>query len=722
MTGKIDLGAYGGSLSLTKALSSVGIKELYPPQTLALEAGLLKRRDSFVVAAPTASGKTLIAEMASLKVFFETGGKVIYLVPLRALAREKYEDFSNKYREIGLRVMQSTGDYDGAEPWLYKGDLIIVTNEKMDSLIRHRASWLRDISLVVADEIHLLGDPHRGPTLEIVLARLRSMNPDLRLIALSATIPNAKEISGWLETRLIHSDWRPVPLREGVYFNGAAIFNEGTIRWIPEVSNFDAVDLALETIKEGGQALIFVNTRKSTEAVAQKSGKYVSALLSVQTESLEKLSAQVLGASPEPTKICKKLADCVISGAAFHHAGINYSQRKLIEDAFRINKIKLIVATTTLAMGLNLPSRRVIIRDWWRYESGVGIKSIPTIEIKQMAGRAGRPGFDEYGESVIIARNKRDESYLFKNYIKGKPEKIDSQLANESALRTHILASIAGAFTRNRAELMDFLGSTFFAYQKGTVSLSVITDGIIEFLEEEGMIVSKRSNLLATRFGHRVSELYIDPLTGVLIRDALSEPKEKDAFSLLHMIARTPDMMVLHMRKKDYDEMLDVFYAHAASLLIPEEEKYPTDEILSEIKTTSTLMQWILETPEDKIVGHFSIGPGDLRTLVELSDWLLYSASEIARIFNLRETVKDLSPLRVRVEYGVREELLELVSLRGIGRVRARNLYNSGFKGIKNIKEATAEELSKVPTLGKALAEDIKRQVTSMQESMPKYF
>lgn len=708
-----DLDAYGGSPRLIEALASAGIKELYPPQLMALKAGLLKKRDSFVVAAPTASGKTLIAEMAALKVFFETGGKVLYLVPLRALAREKYEDFSNKYRAIGMRVMQSTGDYDRAEPWLHGGDLIIATNEKMDSLIRHRASWLRDINLVVADEIHLLRDSHRGPTLEIVLTRLRSMNSELRVIALSATIPNAREISDWLGARLIQSEWRPVPLREGVYFNGAAIFNDGTIKWIPEESNFDVVNLALETIKEGGQALIFVNTRKATEAVARKSGKYVSALLSVNKKgSLNELSAQVLGASPEPTRICKKLAECVSDGVAFHHAGINYSQRKLIEDAFRANKIKLIAATTTLAMGLNLPSRRVVIRDWWRYESGLGIQPIPTIEIKQMAGRAGRPVFDKYGEAVLVARNKRDEGYLFENYIKGKPEEIDSQLANESALRTHILASIAGAFTRNRAELMDFLENTFFAYQKGTAYLSPITDEIIEFLEKEGMVVYKSGNLLATRFGRRVSELYIDPLTGMIIRDSLHEPKEKEAFALLHMIARTPDMMVLSLRKKDRDEMLEVFYTHADNLLIPEEEKYPTDEILSELKTASTLMQWILETPEDKMVGLFGIGPGDLRTLVELSDWLLYSSSEIAKIFNVKETVKSLSQLRVRVEYGIREELLALVSLRGIGRVRARNLYNSGFRSLKDIKEANLEELSKVPTLGKALAEDIKRQVT----------
>ncbi|MEW6417062.1 MAG: DEAD/DEAH box helicase [Nitrospirota bacterium] len=709
-----DLKDYGGSPHLIEALSSTGIKELYPPQILALEAGLLKKQDSFVVAAPTASGKTLIAEMAALKVFFETGGKVIYLVPLRALAREKYEDFRNKYRKINMRVMQSTGDYDSTEPWLHEGDLIIATNEKMDSLIRHRASWLRDINLIVADEIHLLGDSHRGPTLEIVLTRLRYVNPDIRLIALSATIPNACEISDWLGAGLVQSEWRPVPLKEGVYFNGAAIFNDGTSRWIPKESKLDVVDLAIETMREGGQALIFVNTRKAAEAVARTSGKHISTLLSSdEKEYLEKLSTQVLAVSPEPTRICKKLAECVNEGTAFHHAGINYSQRKFIEDAFRANRIKLIGATTTLAMGLNLPSRRVIIRDWWRYESGRGIKPIPTIEIKQMAGRAGRPGFDNYGEAVLIARNNKDERYLFENYIKGEPEKIDSQLANESALRTHILASIAGVFTRNRAELMDFLENTFFAHQKGTAYLTPITDKIIEFLEEEGMIVFKKGNLLATSFGRRISELYIDPLTGVILRDALRDPKEKETFALLHMVARTPDMMVLTLRKKDRNEMLDIFYAHSDSLLIPDEEKYPSDEILSELKTASTLMQWILENPEDNIVGHFGIGPGDLRTLIELSDWLLYSASEIARLFNIRETLKSISQLRVRVEYGVKEELLELVSLRGIGRVRARNLYNSGFQGLKDIKSATVEEISKVPTLGRAIAEDIKRQVTS---------
>jgi helicase len=224
-------------------------------------------------------------------------------------------------------------------------------------------------------------------------------------------------------------------------------------------------------------------------------------------------------------------------------------------------------------------------------------------------------------------------------------------------------------------------------------------------------MVEADKGLSATRFGHRVSELYIDPLTGVVLRDALQMKKDKEAFSLLHMVARTPDMMVLQLKKNDIDEMLSLFHAHVEKLLIPKKEKQPTEEMLAQVKTAWVLMQWIQETPEDGIVGRFDIGPGDLHALVELADWLLYAASEIAKAFGLREEVKVIFLLRTRVLYGVKEELLPLVSLRGIGRIRARNLFNAGYKSPKEIRKATVEELSKVPAIGKAIAEDIKRQV-----------
>ena len=707
-----EIEAFGASSALIKALEKTGLKDLYPSQALAVEAGLLKTRDSFVVAAPTASGKTLVAEMAILQNFFTGGGKALYLVPLRALAREKFEDFTARLQGTGLRVMQSTGDFDSADPWLRQGDLVLTTNEKTDSLLRHRAPWLREVRLIIADEIHLLRDSRRGPTLEIVLTRMRSLNPGSRIIGLSATIPNAAEIAEWLGAKLIESSWRPVPLREGVYYNGTAMFNDGTVRWVPEESSVEAVNLAVETVKEGGQALVFVNTRKSTESVARNLEKHISPLLSAEEkEVLKDLSLKILDATAEPTAQCRKLSGNVSGGVAFHHAGILSGQRKIIEDAFRRNLIKCVASTTTLAMGLNLPSRRVVIRDWWRYESGLGMQPIPAIEVKQMAGRAGRPGFDEYGEAVLVARDKEDEQTLFKTYIKGELEPIVSQLGNEAALRTHVLSAIAGLFARSRRDLNDFFGGTFFAHQEGRKSLSGVINEIVAFLKREEMVLPEGEQLRPTPFGSRVSELYIDPVTGVILRNGLRMEKGKEVFSLLHLIAQTPDMMALSLRTRDQDEMLDIFYARKDQFLVPEEELFPTEELLAQIKTASTLERWIEETPEEEIVKHFGIGPGDLRTLLELADWLLYSASEISRVLKLRRVARPISELRIRIQYGVKEELLDLVSLRGIGRVRARNLYNAGFVSRKEVGKAAIGDLSNVPTVGKTIAQDIKSQV-----------
>ncbi len=707
-----EIKRYGASPRLITLLSSCGVRELYPPQESAIRAGLLKADDSFVISAPTASGKTLIAEMAALQTI-EKGGKVIYLVPLRALAREKFEDFSGKYKQFGIKVMQSTGDYDSADPWLYSADLIISTNEKMDSLLRHRASWLREIGLVIADEVHLLGDPHRGPTLEIVLTRLRWFNPELRFISLSATIPNAFAISRWLDARLIESVWRPVPLREGVFFNDATIFNDGTVKWVERVCDMDVINLAIETIKEGGQILVFLNTRKATEALAKKIAKYLARFLSDDDmKYLAELSDAVIKASPEPTRLCRRLSEYVRYGVAFHHAGINSSQRRLIEDSFKANRLRLIASTTTLAMGLNLPCRRVIIRDWWRYEAGFGMQPLPVIEIKQMSGRAGRPGLDEFGEAVLIAKNKRDERYILEKYIKGRPEDIESQIGSESALRTHVLSSIAGLFTRNRSELLGFMRRTFYAREGDVEVLSLIIDDILDFLISEEMIVSVRDELKTTRFGQRVSELYIDPLTGVVVRDALKMSKGRKEFSLLHMIASTPDMISLPLRRGDINEMLDVFNVHSEDLLIPKDRLYPSEEVLSQLKVASVLMQWIQESPEEKITTHFGIGPGDLRTMIELADWLLYSSLEIGKVFGIDDVGRALSILRVRVSYGIKEELLQLVTLKGVGRVRARNLYNAGFKTLGDIRKASVEELEKVLSIGRAIAEDIKKQVS----------
>lgn len=704
-----ELKSYGGDKRLIEALQWTGLKELYPPQEEAVRKGLLLKDKSFIISAPTASGKTLIAEMLSLKFFLEGSGKILYLVPLRALARQKYDDFKKRYERLGMRVMQSTGDYDSADPWLERGDLIIATNEKIDSLIRHHASWLSDVRLVVVDEIHLLGDSHRGPTLEIVLTRLKDLYPEIRVLGLSATIKNASEIAAWLRAELIESRWRPVPLREGVYFNGAVIFNDGYVKWIEKASKYEVLDIALDTIRASGQVLIFVNTRRAAESLAEKSSLIMSKEISEKEKTfLDNLSKEILS-SGEPTRLSKRLAETVKAGTAFHHAGLLSEHRRLIEDAFRDGFLRMLVSTTTLAMGLNLPSRTVIIKDWKRYESSRGIEPVPVIEIKQMSGRAGRPGYDSYGEAVIIARSRNDERFIVENYIKGEPEAIESQLADEFVLRVHILSSIAGLFTMKEEEIMDFITHTFYGFQRDTAGISRIIQRILGFLKEEGLIIEK-NYLRPTPFGKRVSELYIDPLTGVILRDCLKSSKPKRLISLFHMICHTPDMMTLAVKEREMDDIFDAYYKYEKELLVDPEE-FPVEQILSELKTALCLTDWIEEKTEGEISSKYNIGPGDLHTLVELAEWLLYCSEEIAKVFGLKALLKPLSILRLRMSYGVKEELLELISLRGIGRIRARNLYNAGIRTREHIKSVSLKELARISGIGPSIAESIKRQV-----------
>jgi helicase len=198
-----------------------GFSELRPAQEKSIDSGLFLDKN-LLVCTPTASGKTLVAELAFLNAILHDKGKAVYVVPLRALANEKYREFSKNYPKI--RVAISSGDIDSADSFLEKYDLIITTSEKFDSLIRHKAHWLKDVKTVIIDEIHLLNDPGRGPALEVLITIIRSMIKNLQVIALSATIGNPEELAKWLSAELVIDDWRPLRLDKGVYLDGEIEF------------------------------------------------------------------------------------------------------------------------------------------------------------------------------------------------------------------------------------------------------------------------------------------------------------------------------------------------------------------------------------------------------------------------------------------------------------------------------------------------------------------
>ena len=207
-----------------KILKLEGIKKLRPSQRKSIDAGLFEDKN-LVVCTPTASGKTLVAELAAMHHVLKKGGMTIYIVPLKALAYEKYRDFRRKYEKLA-KVSMSVGNMDEKEEYLGSVDILITTSEKMDSLIRHKIKWLNKISLIVIDEIHLLNDVTRGPTLEVLITMMKTLLPKAQIIGLSATIKNAKELAQWLNANLVKDDWRPVELKKGVYLNGEVEFFE----------------------------------------------------------------------------------------------------------------------------------------------------------------------------------------------------------------------------------------------------------------------------------------------------------------------------------------------------------------------------------------------------------------------------------------------------------------------------------------------------------------
>ena len=200
------------------------IAELRPAQAKAVGKGLLDGKN-LLVCTPTASGKSLIAELAALDSIIEKKRKAIYIVPLKALASEKYKDFKKRYEGIA-NVALSIGDLDSSAEWLGRYDLLILTVEKMDSMLRRHVPWINEVSTVIIDEIHLMNDPSRGPTLEILITILKQVLKKAQIIGLSATIGNPEELAEWLKADLVIDDWRPVKLHKGVYLDGEIEFEQ----------------------------------------------------------------------------------------------------------------------------------------------------------------------------------------------------------------------------------------------------------------------------------------------------------------------------------------------------------------------------------------------------------------------------------------------------------------------------------------------------------------
>jgi helicase len=431
-----------------------------------------------------------------------------------------------------------------------------------------------------------------------------------------------------------------------------------------------------------------------------------------------KISTDIIKNSDD-TDLTKDLYHVVSRGVAFHHAGLGQSSREIVEQSFKAGIIKLLTATPTLAAGVNLPARRVILSSIMRYDSDYGGNMpISVLEYKQLCGRAGRPKYDTSGEAVIVAGSGASAEDIYDHYILGNPEPLRSQMTNDKSIRVHLLSTISSIPGLKKSEIYELFESTLFAqqYRKATVTFKI--DNALSYLESEELIKSKNDRYIATDFGRRTSLLYIDPLTAIEFRKAIQSIQSidripnsnkgvvnKHTLGLLCLITNSADFYPkLSLRKKDIDELNAIFTQYADELFYPVNEYDCSRSLLA-------LNEWINETSDRVLNDKLGVEAGDMYRITESSEWLAYSLYEVAKLLRREDLLGSIYSLRLRIKYGIKDELLSLVRLEGIGRMRARSLYDAGVTDVGKIARMPELKLSRIPKIGPAVARKLKENL-----------
>jgi helicase len=706
---------------LEELLKFLRYKSLYPPQEIALSKGVMNG-NNILVTTPTSSGKTLIGLMGMINIVGK-GKKVVYLTPLKALATEKFSEFKiirnlSCFKNRRINIAISTGDYDSYGTELNDKDIIILTNEKMDSILRHEANWIYDVGLFIVDEIHLLTERERGPTLEIILTKIKLMTQKPQIIGISATVSNSDQVADWLRCEPIQSNWRPTELIEGVYDYAKVTMNNGTNFQINNIGITDnstgaIMSLAMDSItNDGGQSLVFAETRKRTVSLAKKTSQIMPKFLNKSSKlSAQKTGVEILKEGND-TELDRTLSSTVTKGVGFHHAGLGIKSRQIVENAFRNGIIKILFATPTLAAGVNLPARRVVITSVFRYDSEYG-GNVPLsiLQYKQLCGRAGRPAYDKYGEAIIVADSRSNPEDLYNHFVLGVPEPIVSQLMNERALRVHVLGIIASRPKILKSELLYFFEETFLAKYHGNQSISLEIDSLLLYLRDEGLIIMRDDLLMPTRFGKRISLLYIDPKTGIHFKKNLDSYNgnkfENHGTNFLYWISDCYDFYPkLTLRQNEIEYFERIFEKHKLS-------SYGLSNYDYSLKNLIILLEWIDESSEAKLNEKIGVEPGDLHRMVETTYWLSYCLYEIAKLIGRKDLLPEINILRLRTKHGIKLELIPLIQLEGIGRIRARSLYRAGITDVTKIDKISESKLGSIPKIGVNLARKLKKQIKS---------
>lgn len=444
------------------------------------DAGLLKGSNVLVMA-PTSSGKTMIGELAALRAT-QLGGRSVFLLPTKALVNEQYERFKRLYEDAGIRVIRATGDYNDEVGALLRGqfDLAIFTYEKFSGLVLAHPYLLRLIGVVVVDEVQTIVDRGRGRELELLLTLIKTRRDEdiaPQLIALSAVLGKVNGLDSWLEANLLQTTDRPVPLDEGVltmdgrYRYRDATGAEQTELLIP-AQYFDAraqtllIPLVAKLVSEGQQVIIIRGERGAARGAA----RYLAQSLGLPSahDAVNDLP------TGDPTAAARDLRAALGGGVAFHTSDLSRDDRRVVEDYFRRpdSPIRVVVATTTLAQGVNMPAETVIMPELNRRIGRDRLGWYSVADYKNIAGRAGRLGLVDKGRAIVLAFNQASANHLWSHYVNGRPEDVNSTLLGENLDLYTVVLRVAAIAAQRSADgsaesddLIAILANSLAAHQ-----------------------------------------------------------------------------------------------------------------------------------------------------------------------------------------------------------------------------------------------------------------
>ncbi|KYH27139.1 ATP-dependent DNA helicase [Halalkalicoccus paucihalophilus] len=655
---------------------------------------LVEGDENVVASAPTASGKTALAELAICRTLKE-GGTALFIAPMRALTNEKEGEWE-RFEALGYSVYVVTGERDLNPRRARRADILVMTPEKADSATRkhdsRRYDFVTDIDCCVIDEVHLLDSDRRGSVLEVTISRLRRLC-DPRIVALSATMPNIEDVADWLDagpetTFAFGEEYRPVDLHADVktYSHGENSFADKYRRL------YRALDLAEPHIREDGQALVFVASRQDTVQAAKKA----------RDELVERdIPVGARGDYDFHTETQKlennTLRQSALDGVGFHHAGLSKNDRDLIEGWFKEGKIQLLFSTSTLAWGVNLPARCVVIRDTKYHDPLEGEVDMSPLDVLQMLGRAGRPGYDDVGYGWVIC--DRSEADRYRRLLREGKE-IESRLAED--LDAHLNAEVAMGTIRDLEDVMEWLETTFYYVRSrskpdeyGFETLRERVRDTLDSLVERGFLtVGEDLSVGTTPLGVLASKYYLRLSTAARFHD-LAAREEITEDAILETIARASEFDSVSARQSERDA-IDAALSGRGSDLDAGERK-----VLAVLRGAMTST-----TPSELSGDAWVIRQNALR--------LLAAFQAFCHRFADPRTTNLVSRIEGRVEYGVSDDAVGLTAISGVGPGRASKLASEGLTSPGDVRAAGVEGL-----VDAGLTESVAERVLENASSLP---